>query len=44
MKTITDLEAAMMLIDILYGRGLINRATWEAAKEKAESMKKQNAA
>ena len=41
-KKIDSLYAALMLIEILYERGLINKATLDAAREKVKSENPHN--
>ena len=41
-KKIDSLYAAFMLIEILYERGLVNKATLDAAREKVKSEKPHN--
>ena len=41
-KKINSLYAAFMLIEILYERGLVNKATLDAAREKVKSENPHN--
>ena len=44
MRQINNEYAALVLIDILYEKGLINKATYDAIQEKHKPKNSQNAA